>query len=303
MPKLYKNDYMRDTLLTQSPDIIWREKNIDEEIERFRVNYSRWCENHPDKVKDYPDKKAKRKMTADDYIEKFQRHIEAIIAEADRLRWPWEWCIDDQSEDGKYFCPIWVILGDSRIFSIDEDLKTVPYSQQLEQGENVQKDTSLNNRYRVYNSFYKSGSMNVERMVCHYFRKRPDIDDGEKLQAGHIFDFNPEKSCIYNNNMLNVKWQTENENKSKQVLFNNGKGVDVLTEAAAQLGIEVEISDDLKAMLEMGKKLREAAKKGNTSSSEKPELPEFAVDFERKGIGKYRFTVKTSRHITAVDQK
>ena len=150
--QLYKNTSYKTTITNMFEDIIWREKNIDDEVERFRKNYQRWCENYPERIK-YTRGNNRRAMTADDYIEHFLRHINAIIEEADRLRWPWEWCIDDQSDKGKYFCPKWVIIGDSRIFDVsEEELKEVPFSQQRKKGDNAKKKTVLNDRYKRCNS-------------------------------------------------------------------------------------------------------------------------------------------------------
>ena len=284
--QLYKNVYMKNTLKIQSPDIIWRDKNIDEEIERFRINYSRWCENHPEKIK-HSGGKNPRVLTADDYILKFKRHIEVIIEKAERLRWPWEWCIDDQSENGKYFCPIWVILGDSRIFSIyGHELKVITFGQQTKKGDTAKKSTQLNDRYKRENTFYKKGtSISAENFVCNYFRKRPDVKDGIKLEAGHIYSFDKNKSCIVNNNMLNVKWQIQNDNKSIQKLFENGRNRKVFKKEAKRLGIEIEIPEDVQAMLDAVNDPRVDA----------------AIEFSRNENGIYRITGHMSRNIVPVN--
>lgn len=285
--QLYKNAFQKHSLESQSPDIIWREKNIEDEIARFRVNYSRWCENHPDKVK-HTSGKNNREMTADDYIKKFRRHIDAIQEEADKLRWPWEWCIDDQSENGKFFCPLWVILGDSRIFTVNgEELRTINLRQEKEKGEKAKSSTRLNDRYRRENVFFSdSTSISIENFVCNYFRKRPDVEDGIKLEAGHIYAFDKNKSCIVNNNMLNVKWQTSHDNKSTQKLFANGNNRRVFEKEAKRLGIETEISDNIQAMLD---------------SVNDPSV-DTAIEFTRDRNGLGRITIRTSRGIVPYNQ-
>lgn len=284
MPKeqLYKNAHTKHSLQSQSPDVIWRDKNIDDEVERFRVNYERWCINHPDKVK-HTGGRNNRRMEADDYIKKFLRHIEAIQAEADKLRWPWEWCIDDQSENGKYFCPFWVILGDSRIFSVNgSELSVKPVAQELRKGKNAKKTTQLNDRYRIQNALYKnSSSINVENFVCNYFRRRPNVADGVKLEAGHIYSFDRSKSSIVNNNMINVKWQTVNDNRSIQKLFANGNNREAFRREAERLGIEMGVADNIQAMMD---------------SVNDPRV-ETGIEFSRDENGLGKITIRTSRQI------
>lgn len=254
-------------------------------------------------------------MTADDYIDMFLRHIPQIMEEAERVNFPWEWCIDDLPEDGEYFCPIWVILGDSRIYTLFyHELKTITLRKETELGENVGEKTRLNNRYRRENTFYKKRtSINIESFVCNYFRKRPIVKEGTRLEAGHLFSYDSTKDSIYNNNMLNVKWQTQNDNLSVQKLLTNGKYEAVFERESERIGAPIEL-EDIEArnrpISPDGKGLKEALKMIKPDEKVKEELekrlgglPETAVEFHRDEAGTLSsFTIRNSRHIELINE-
>ena len=225
---LYHNAWSREMTLKNKPDIIWREHDIDEEIDRFRIVYEKWCNQYPERIR-CTGGRHPREKTADDYIKMFLAGVELIQDEAERLNWPWEWCID-LSLDARYFNPKKIILGDSRMYSLSNDgARIMSASQEQKKGKNCKDTTRLNNRYRTY-CVYDSKSpddnkrrasfVNVEEFVCNYFRLKPNINHAT-LEAGHVFGFDPNYSCIVNNNMHNVHWQTANDNRSTQRLFDN----------------------------------------------------------------------------------
>ena len=209
--------------MKNSDSILWREKDVTKEVERFRQNYAAWVFLHPERIKHTGGKNSKA-YTADHYIERFLANIEEIDRLAKEAGYPWEWCIDYETYDGEFFCPNWIIRGNSMIYGLGRN-----HVYPLSPTRNLK--VGYEGRYVVDNSFYPgTKSSPIERWVCNYFRVKPENFAAleNKLQAGHIKKFDINKSCIENNNMYNVEWQTATENVSEQVRMENGNGRDML---------------------------------------------------------------------------
>ena len=225
---------------------IWNDHDINEEIERFRENYKRWSEAHPDRVKTVVAGKGKRRaLTADDYIKKFLRHVNTVINTSKLLNWPWEWCIDDLTDDGKFFNPNWIIMGDSQIFSL-----TTGFPHKCTRG---RKKSKKNKRFTIVNEYYSKSPIPVSQFVCKYFVKKPFFPEDETIVTGHIFPYDESLPRTKNDNMLNLYWQSERDNKTTQVIFDHGHIQKVLDRERERFpGIDIQMDNTIISMIEKG---------------------------------------------------
>ena len=152
----------------RNDDYIYKknERDIEEEIENFKSNYSIWAELNPDIANKERNINGNRtKLEPDIAINLFRNSIEYVIEEANRLNWPWEWCYDISS-GGRFFNPFYVILGDSEIYNIEKGRFIIPM-QDI-------RDGAQDCRYKVPNMFYgEHTNINLAEFVCNYFRKKP----------------------------------------------------------------------------------------------------------------------------------
>ena len=231
--------------------IIWRDQNIDEEIARFKDNYERWSKVHPDRVKMFSTgvNKTRRQATASDYIGRFLAHIDEILETSDKLNWPWEWCIDDLTDDGKFFNPNWVIFGDSRIYSLSRG-KFLNYSQEKKKGKGCKTTTRLNNRFYRHNDYCNDCKLVATQIVCNYFSKKPSVSENVTLEAGHIYQFDATKPWTFNDNILNVQWQSSDDNRRIQVMMDHGNIEKVLDRERERFPeVDIQMDETITAMI------------------------------------------------------